>query len=439
MAATLAVTLDGDQVQRITQKVLDLYHASETKLTNEQSQDPGFDDYISQYLPLMEDADYIAVREQLRKIQDVSEIDCAYTVYGNPEDMTMIYIVDGAYEDIVPIGSFDWAEKGYSPYLNDQKQGIPAVITNTPEYGFLVTSCAPIYNSKGEIVCFAAVDLSMNEVIKKENYFLFALTGVLCFLTALICILSILYVRNRIVKPINMLSEAAGQYGQEQQSGMVHHEFSTIDIHTGDELEILLSSMVQMEKDIDSYIKNLTQTKAQLSSARRQADDMHELAHMDALTGIRNRLAYDKEIIRLDGDIQNGSDAFGIAMIDLNFLKFINDTYGHECGNSAIIALTKLICDIFAHSPVFRIGGDEFVVILKNNDYHQIALLTQEFNQRLEQFQIDTTLQPWEKISAALGYALFDSKIDHCAEDVFKRADQNMYERKKAMKAIRKS
>ena len=437
MAATVASTIDGDRVQRITEKVMELYNVSENKLTNEQWEDPNFEAYVAQYQFLTEDEDYTVIREQLRRIQDVSEIDCAYTVYGNPEDMTMIYIVDGAYEDIVPIGSFDWAEKEYYPYLNSPEQGIPAVITTTPEYGFLVTSCAPIRNSKGEIVCFAAVDLSMNDVLAKENQFIFLLTAILLFLVIIICTVSIICVQRKIVTPINMLSEAAGQYGQKQFKEH-QHGFRTLDIHTGDELEILLHSMVQMEQDIDSYIKSLTQTKEQLYSARQQADNMHELAHMDSMTGIRNRLAYDKEIVRIDNEIKEGTPSFGIAMIDLNFLKHINDTYGHEHGNEAIISLSKLICDIFKHSPVFRIGGDEFVVILKNADFERIETLCSEFNQRLEQFATDTSLQPWERISAAFGYALFDSKADHCAEDVFKRADQKMYERKKAMKAVRK-
>ncbi|MEE5994161.1 MAG: diguanylate cyclase [Oscillospiraceae bacterium] len=334
-------------------------------------------------------------------------------------------------------GCFDMVEESCYPYLNHLEQGFPAFITDTPEYGWVVTACAPIYNSNGEIVCFSAVDLSMNDVLEKENHFLFVLTAILLILIVVTCVLSVLYVKYKIVKPVNMLSEAADQYGQ-KQDGTVHHEFSTINIHTGDEIEILLRSMRKMEKDIDSYIETLTQTKTQLSSARQQADDMHELAHMDALTGIRNKLAYDKELLRIDSEIQDGSCSFGIAMIDLNFLKIINDTYAHECGISAIISLSKLICDVFVHSPVFRIGGDEFAVILKNNDYHKIELLEREFNQQLEQFQSDTALQPWEKISAAFGYALFDEETDHCADDVFNRADQNMYERKKAMKATRK-
>ena len=166
---------------------------------------------------------------------------------------------------------------------------------------------------------------------------------------------------------------------------------------------------------------------------------MQELAHMDSLTGIQNRLAYDKEILKLDTEIQHGLCSFGIAMIDLNFLKFINDTYGHEYGNIAIISLSQLIGNIFSRSPIFRIGGDEFVVILKNQDYYKIDSLKEQFNQQIEQFEKDSGLQPWEKISAAFGYAKFNTDTDSCADDVFRRADQNMYERKKEMKALRKS
>ena len=234
-----------------------------------------------------------------------------------------------------------------------------------------------------------------------------------------------------------MLSEAAGQYGQQQ--GEAHHEFSSINIHTGDELEVLLGSMVQMEQDIENYIHNLTQTKEQLTSARQHADDMQKAALLDSLTGIRNRLAYDKEIVRLEEEMkETDRKNYGIAMIDLNFLKVINDTYGHEQGNAAIVALSKIICDVFVHSPVFRIGGDEFAVILRNNDYDKIEALQDEFNDRLAELQAIDSRKPWEKLSAAFGYALFDPALDQSADDVFKRADQKMYEHKKAMKAERK-
>lgn len=433
MAATVAVTVDGDRMQRITDKVMAIYNSSENKYSNEQADEPGYAVYTAQFAHLTEDEDYIAMRDQLRRLQDVSEVDCVYTLCIDAKSKTAVYIVDAAYEEIVDPGCYDMVEESCYPYLDDLTKGFPAFITNTPEYGWVVTACAPIYNSSGEVVCFSAVDLSMNDVLTKENNFLILLASILAALTFIICNIAIIYVKKRVIKPINMLSEAAGQYSQ-KPAGESHKEFSSINIHTGDELEILLNSMMQMEKDIDNYIDNLTQTREQLSNARQQADDMHELAHMDALTGIRNKLAYDKEIERLDKEIDEGLTEFGIVMVDLNSLKVLNDTYGHECGNKAIIKLSHIICEVFAHSPVFRIGGDEFTVILRGGDYDRIEQLSAEFEARMESIHNDTSLESWERISAALGYALFDQQTDIYTDDVFKRADTLMYERKKQMK-----
>ena len=124
-------------------------------------------------------------------------------------------------------------------------------------------------------------------------------------------------------------------------------------------------------------------------------------------------------------------------MIDLNFLKKINDTYGHANGNITIKKLSSLICDICKRSQVFRIGGDECVVILKNKDYKKIDKRIEHFNYQIWQFSEDSSLEPWEKISAAIGYAKFDKETDKTVQDVFKRADRAMYDRKESMKANR--
>ena len=440
MATTVATMVDGDAAGRITEKVMAIYNNSEVKLDNTQTDDPRFEEYAAQYYDLMDDEDYLSVQECLRRIQDNGEADCVYILMMDPEEQTAIYIVDAACEDdLVTPGCFDIVEESCVPYLSTPEVGFPAFISKTPEYGWMITSCFPIHNSEGDIACYAAVDLDMNEINNTQNRFLLMLTGILLLLTFLICIFSILYVNLRFVKPINMLTEAAGQYGQNHVTAGCHNEFSTLQIRTGDELEILLRSMVKMEQDIDNYIDSLTQTKEQLTNARQQANDMQQQAHRDSMTGIRNRTAYDKEIVQLEGEVRSGLHSFGIAVVDLNYLKTINDTYGHEYGNSSIISLSRLICDVFAHSPVFRIGGDEFALILKNHDYMHIDELCEAFNSQIDLRSTDVTLQPWERISAAFGYALFNPDTDTCVEDVFNRADKNMYERKKAMKAARKS
>ena len=183
-------------------------------------------------------------------------------------------------------------------------------------------------------------------------------------------------------------------------------------------------------------MRRLISAKKELDDTRQLADEMNALAKKDALTGVRNKTAYDSEARRLDSQIAEGKKDFGIAMIDLNFLKRINDNYGHQQGNQAIKNLCRVICDVFKHSPVFRVGGDEFVVILENSDLQNIQSLEEEFNSRLEAFSKDESLEPWENVSAAIGYAHYEAN-DSSVADVFRRAGIKMYERKSQMKASR--
>ena len=96
-----------------------------------------------------------------------------------------------------------------------------------------------------------------------------------------------------------------------------------------------------------------------------------------------------------------------------------------------------MTCTVFTHSPVFRIGGDEFTVILMGWDLERIDSLIRQFNEILEQYASDDSLMPWEKISASIGYTVYDPKQDTCVEDVFKWADKEMYKCKEKMHAVR--
>ena len=96
-----------------------------------------------------------------------------------------------------------------------------------------------------------------------------------------------------------------------------------------------------------------------------------------------------------------------------------------------------MVCVIFDHSPVFRVGGDEFVVILRGHDMEHYEELKKRFEDEMEVIRNDPEIPRWEKVSAAIGAAFFDPEKDKTAADVFKRADSMMYERKKEMKALR--
>ena len=223
-----------------------------------------------------------------------------------------------------------------------------------------------------------------------------------------------------------MLSSTASHYQAGKNST---EEIDSLHIKTEDEIQSLYMSIKTMMHDINVYFDNLMSTTHELTETKIKADKMDELAHRDPLTGVGSKLAYDQKAAELTESIRKGNARFGIVMVDMNYLKKLNDTYGHERGNDAIRTTGRVLCDVFKHSPVYRIGGDEFVVVIEGRDYDDNLDLTNRFNWEVERLQG----QPWEKISAAIGYALYED--ESTVDEVFRKADHKMYENKQMMKA----
>ncbi len=255
-------------------------------------------------------------------------------------------------------------------------------------------------------------------------------------LILILCVIVVLMIINRIyISKIVNLARNVQIYSGDKDPNVA--EVIDLDSYGRDEISVLAGNTASMIRELDDHMKNLLATNKELSETRQRASNMQALTNMDALTGIRNKTAYDQETAQINRAVSEGDTKFGIAMIDLNFLKKINDTYGHEQGNIAIKKLCHITCVIFDHSPVFRIGGDEFVVILKGHDMEFYDELEKRFDDEIELLKNDDSLEEWEKVSAAIGVAFFDPALDKDVSDVFKRADNEMYEKKKAMKAAR--
>ena len=163
--------------------------------------------------------------------------------------------------------------------------------------------------------------------------------------------------------------------------------------------------------------------------------DLNIKAFRDALTRTGNRTGYldkQKELqVLMD---EGGADGFAIVIIDLNNLKKTNDEYGHDKGDILIKNASRILCHVFTHSPVYRIGGDEFVVVLTDEDYkNRIALLDQLVAQNKGCYE-KLSLEKGEA-SFSIGMAEYRKEADVKVEEVFARADQAMYRNKKEMKA----
>ena len=182
------------------------------------------------------------------------------------------------------------------------------------------------------------------------------------------------------------------------------------------------------EKEV--YQKELERS---VEREKRQREDLisaQKLAHTDAMTGVKNKLAFSELQARKEQRIAEGKETeFAIAVFDLNDLKAINDRLGHEVGDQHIINACRMICDSFKHSPVFRIGGDEFAVFLENTDYWVRERIMRQFDTRMEENAATGGLV------IAAGISDFVKGKDTSCIEVFERADQQMYLRKRELKA----
>ena len=100
-------------------------------------------------------------------------------------------------------------------------------------------------------------------------------------------------------------------------------------------------------------------------------DNLNRKVYFAAMTSVRNKADYGAYMQKLQDLIDNHTEGlmFAIGVFDCDNLKYINDFYGHDKGDIYIKKASQLICRTFKHSPVFRIGGDEFAVILENEDF----------------------------------------------------------------------
>ncbi|MCR5112945.1 MAG: GGDEF domain-containing protein [Acholeplasmatales bacterium] len=177
-------------------------------------------------------------------------------------------------------------------------------------------------------------------------------------------------------------------------------------------------------------ISNIDEHMKREEKYNKYINQFKEIAFKDSLTGVKSKNAYNDYEERINYEIkENLIKEFALVVCDINGLKVINDTLGHAAGDEYIKSGARLICDTFKYSPVFRVGGDEFVVILENNDYKDRFNLLNEINNN-----VVCNIRN-KCVSLAVGMADFTDD-DICVHDVFERADRMMYENKKLLKSL---
>lgn len=227
--------------------------------------------------------------------------------------------------------------------------------------------------------------------------------------------LFLMYYTRRITKPLEQLTAAAEQ------------------IERGNyDLDLIY--------DEDDELGRLTRSFKDLSGTMKaHITDLHGQVFIDALTKVKNKGALSNRLDEMQEAIDSGAQeqAFAIGVFDCDQLKLINDRYGHDKGDIYLKKAAHIICEVFKHSPVFRMGGDEFAVILENEDYMDRDALLEQFDKTAETVN-EAAAEPWEEVHISKGFAVFAPSEDSAVTDVMQRADQLMYENKRERKKQRK-
>lgn len=186
-------------------------------------------------------------------------------------------------------------------------------------------------------------------------------------------------------------------------------------------------------KHIVCCLENIEEEISRSEEKERDLQSAQLMARRDDLTGVRNSNAYREYILSIDSEIASGKEPapFGIVMFDVNDLKLINDTRGHSFGDEIIQRASRMICEIYKHSPIFRVGGDEFIAVLSEHDYEQ----RDDLIRKLREESLANKRSRSGPVLAC-GMAVFDPEIDNGADSVYARADQLMYSDKKALKSM---
>lgn len=317
-------------------------------------------------------------------------------------------------------------------------------------------------------VCLLLPNVLFSHGLAAESYFLFTAWGILGFLAfrrilrkddtgrlgrsmivwigllSLVVFFSFTWMSQAVVATTNeTIGTVQAHYEEQAPPAFAAGEGSFAEMEANDE-QFVEEEMELMENNIERTIfiaailftfalalllSNYSYMMNWARKSEKELDAVKDIALTDPLTGVKSRHAFRQQEQAMNAAIANGyAGSFAIVVCDLNDLKGINDTYGHEAGDDSIKAASSIVCETFAHSPVFRIGGDEFAVLLRDRDFDSRDELMGLFRQRAE------ANAGAGDVVVASGLANYRAGDDADMRSVIERADMRMYEDKRRLK-----
>lgn len=160
LAAAVAQYVDPEDVRTLRDNVLEIYDASDEIVLSDEWGSPEWEAYVAQYAEIEKTKEFNSLREQIRKVQDVISVDCAYLTWYDSVNGRYLYLVDAAYEEVCAPGVTDPLYFDDPEIIAHLDEIFPPNITNTEEYGYILSTGMPIHTDNGELVGYANIDIT---------------------------------------------------------------------------------------------------------------------------------------------------------------------------------------------------------------------------------------------------------------------------------------
>ncbi len=431
-ARNFSCFVDADYLQRLRKEV----ETQEYQDLRERAEEEDNEALIEEYLRdkgLWEG--YVENREKLVKhLHNMDDVKYLYVVACGDENAKRdMYLLDDDTTELYEIGYYEIREAELVG-TDFSKEVIPTI--SRGDWGWLCSAFVPVYNSEGVLVCQVGCDVGMNDIMRERRlYLIYSIIAALC-ITAVIVAASVILIRSNLIRPLRLITDEMKKFSPSKNHDYEDSGVMNLNIKRNDEIADIYNEIRSMQIRILDYLDDIMimqreKERAELEVLQKEKalGQISREAYRDALTMVGSKAAYLKMTDEMNSQLGQEIDQFAIVMIDVNCLKEINDKYGHSRGDEYLKGCCRIVCQSFKRSPVFRIGGDEFTVIVTGDDYKERYQKLEEMKTFYRDSFNNENEKQWKRYSAAFGMSEYTNE-DKDVEDVFMRADKAMYEDK---------
>ncbi|MES9860471.1 MAG: diguanylate cyclase [Candidatus Thiodiazotropha sp. LLP2] len=205
--------------------------------------------------------------------------------------------------------------------------------------------------------------------------------------------------------------------------------------HSSFPVEMTASPQLEEGKAIGAVVvfRDITSRLASERALQEANNKLEELARIDGLTGIANRRSFDELLQSTWYDHTRSGEEMSLLMVDIDFFKLYNDSYGHQAGDECIKRVTKALVDSLyrPNDRLARYGGEEFVLVLTNTNSHGAMLVAERLCKAVETLRIthqQSTVSDWVTIS--IGAATTSPSHERMSQELVRQADDALYQAK---------